>query len=155
MPYNQSRVQTSASTVLGLSLLRYASSTLPPTLKEASEATVEMGTAKTYNMVVLGALLIQKRKKLSDRKLLKEIIENPYLQYFIGLKSFTKEAPFTAPALVYFRKRLSAKELNEINDDYLEMEVSTPEHSEENESSRAKAANIGNENGNKGTMIMM
>ena len=114
---------------------------------------VKGNPAKPLRMV-LGALLIQKRKKLSDRKLLKEIIENPYLQYFIGLKSFTKEAPFTAPALVYFRKRLSAKELNEINDDYLEMEVSTPEHSEENESSRAKAANIGNENGNKGTMIM-
>ena len=36
--------------------------------------------AKSFRMV-LGALLIQKRKGLSDRKLIKEITENPYLQF--------------------------------------------------------------------------
>ena len=109
--------------------------------------------AKSFQMV-LGALLIQKKKGLSDRKLVKEITENPYLQYFMGMPSFSKEAPFTAPALVYFRKRLSVEVINKINDDYLKNAAPTPEHDEEKESERAKEANQTKENGNKGTMIM-
>ena len=109
--------------------------------------------AKSFQMV-LGALLIQKRKGLSDRKLVKEITENPYLQYFMGMPSFSKEPPFTAPALVYFRKRLNVEMINQINDDYLETADPTPEHSGENESERAKEANQIHENGNKGTLIM-
>ena len=109
--------------------------------------------AKSFQMV-LGALLIQKRKGLSDRKLVKEITENPYLQYFMGMPAFSKEPPFTAPALVYFRKRLNVEMINQINDDYLETADPTPEHSGENESERAKEANQIHENGNKGTLIM-
>ena len=109
--------------------------------------------AKSFQMV-LGALLIQKRKGLSDRKLVKEITENPYLQYFMGMPSFSKEPPFTAPALVYFRKRLNTEMVNRINDDFLKTAGPTPEHSEENESERAKETNLVNENGNKGTLIM-
>ena len=48
--------------------------------------------AKPFRMA-LGSLIIQKRKKLSDRGLVKEIGENPYLQYFIGYESFTSENP--------------------------------------------------------------
>ena len=109
--------------------------------------------AKSFQMV-LGALLIQKKKGLSDRKLIKEIAENPYLQYFMGMPAFSKKAPFTAPALVYFRKRLSVEEINQINDDYLSTADPTPEHKEKNESERAKEANQADENGNKGTFIM-
>jgi hypothetical protein len=38
--------------------------------------------------MVLGSLIIQKRKKLSDRAFVKEITENPYLQFFIGIPRF-------------------------------------------------------------------
>ena len=109
--------------------------------------------AKSFQMV-LGALLIQKKKGLSDRKLVKEITENPYLQYFIGMSAFSKEAPFTAPALVYFRKRLNVEVINKINDDYLNTAEHTWEHEEENEGERAKEVNQTKENGNRGTMIM-
>lgn len=109
--------------------------------------------AKSFRMV-LGALLIQKRKGLSDRKLIKEITENPYLQYFMGMPGFTSEAPFTAPALVYFRKRLSVEDINRINEDYLQNADPTPEHGEENENARAVEANEETKNGNKGTFIM-
>ena len=105
--------------------------------------------------IALGALLIQKRKGLSDRKLVKEITENPYMQYFMGLKSFQHECPFTAPALVSFRKRLNAEFLMELNDQFLEGASVTPEHSEENESPRAKEANIaGDDDDNLGTLII-
>lgn len=74
--------------------------------------------AKSFRMAI-GALIIQKVKRLSDREVVKEIIENPYLQYFIGLKSFKKEAPFAATLMVYFRKRINKDYVNEINEIYI------------------------------------
>ena len=115
----------------------------------------EKGNPAKPLRMALGALLIQKRKKLSDRGLVKEIIENPYLQYFIGLSSFQHECPFTAAALVTFRKRLSSEFLMEINDMYLENAAVTPEHAKENESIRATEANEQSEDtDNLGTLII-
>ena len=45
-PNNQSLEQIIASTISGLSELRYWSRTLPPTLKADSDATVEIGMLK-------------------------------------------------------------------------------------------------------------
>ena len=70
--------------------------------------------------VALGALIIQKRKGLSDRSLVKEIAENPYLQYFLGLPSFQSEAPFRYNALSGFRERLDAEFLSDVNETLLE-----------------------------------
>ncbi len=57
--------------------------------------------------VALGALLIQRRLKCSDKWLVKHIGENPYLQYFIGMKEYGP-CPFGASTLlVDFRKRFS------------------------------------------------
>lgn len=78
--------------------------------------------------MVLAALIIQKREGLSDRKLLKKIIENPYFQYFMGFSKFTGKAPFTAPNLVNFRKRLNADFINAVNEDFLKTAEPTPEH---------------------------
>ena len=44
-----------------------------------------------------------------------QLRENPYLQYFIGLKSYSNEAPFEASMLVHFRQRLGADLVNKIN----------------------------------------
>ena len=115
----------------------------------------EKGNPAKPLRMALGALLIQKRKGLSDRMLVKEIVENPYLQYFIGLESFQHKCPFTAPALVNFRKRLSAEFLMEINEMYLEHKQVTPEHFSENESDRAMEANESEEEkDNLGTLII-
>ena len=76
----------------------------------------------------LGALLIQKRLGLSDRNLVKAITENPYLQYFLGLASFSPTPPFKPSVLVSFRKRLSADFLQAANEDVLAGAPPTPEH---------------------------
>ena len=83
--------------------------------------------AKPFRMA-LGALIIQKRKGLSDRALVKEIAENPYLQYFIGVEKFEHECPFTYPMLVLFSKRLNSKYLMEANEIYLQTADKTNEH---------------------------
>ena len=61
------------------------------------------------------ALIIQTKFQYSDRELVEQIAENPYLQYFIGLPGFWEEAPFDASTLVLFRKCISAQMLMEVN----------------------------------------
>ncbi|MCR4573525.1 MAG: IS5 family transposase [Lentisphaeria bacterium] len=78
--------------------------------------------------MALGALVIQKRMKLSDRALVKAVAENPYYQYFIGLESFAARCPFTYSTLAGFRKRLAADVLMKINESFLETAAPTPEH---------------------------
>ena len=104
--------------------------------------------------MALGSLIIQHRKKLSDRKLVKEIAESPYLQYFIGNTSFQKDEPFRPTSLVAFRKRLDVSFLIRANDLWLETAPETPAHDKKNESRRAKHAKEPDENGNLGTAIL-
>jgi len=67
--------------------------------------------------IALGALLIQQQMKCSDEDVVQLIMENPYLQHFIGMDRWSNEAPFDSSLMVWFRKRLSAKILGEINDE--------------------------------------
>ncbi len=72
--------------------------------------------------MALGALLIQRRLKCSDQWLVKHIGENPYLQYFIGMKEYGP-CPFGASTLVAFRKRFSDEDMVAL----LEASVPKPE----------------------------
>lgn len=56
--------------------------------------------------MALGSLNIQKKFQFSDRELVEQITENPYLQYFIGLSGYQDEPPFDPSTMVLFRKRL-------------------------------------------------
>jgi len=71
--------------------------------------------AKQIRMA-LGSLLIQEYLKCSDEETVQSIAEQPYLQYFVGLKKFTNQAPFDASLMVWFRKRLSRKFMAELNE---------------------------------------
>lgn len=100
--------------------------------------------------LALGALIIQKRMRFSDRNLVKQIAENPYYQYFIGLHEFSPECPFTAPALVSFRKRLNAETLMKFNEIFLQDMEATPEHKDEKKAKDEKP----DAGQNVGTMIL-
>jgi len=66
--------------------------------------------------MALGALLIQEYLKSSDEETVQSITEQPYLQHFIGLKKYTNQPPFDSTLMVWFRKRLSANFMREINE---------------------------------------
>jgi hypothetical protein len=66
--------------------------------------------------VALGSLIIQKRLQLSDRETVQQIVENPYLQYFIGLGTYQDHPPFPPSLMTHFRKRLGEKVLREVNE---------------------------------------
>ena len=57
--------------------------------------------AKPVRMA-LGALLIKEKGGFSDEEVVEQIKENPYLQYFIGLPEFQKEAPFDPSMMVHW-----------------------------------------------------
>ncbi|MGM0432733.1 MAG: IS5 family transposase [Spirochaetota bacterium] len=67
----------------------------------------------------LGALLIKERLRITDEETVEQIRENPYLQFFIGGESFTTEAPFEASMMVHFRKRITSKMLQDINEEII------------------------------------
>lgn len=74
------------------------------------------GTVAKPCRMVLGSFIIQLRMGFSDRELVKQLQENPYYQYFIGLDSFQHEAPFTAPLLSMWRKRIDMEFIIKAND---------------------------------------
>ena len=89
----------------------------------AKKFTVEIGAPAKSSRMALGALIIKEKLGISDREsvaghppsTVEQIRENPYLQYFIGLKSYRNEAPFEASMLVHFRQRLEIDVVNKIN----------------------------------------
>lgn len=64
--------------------------------------------------VAYGVLYFQRKPDLIDRELVDQIVENPYMQYFIGYKEYRNERPFDPSLLVSFRKRLPESAMFEI-----------------------------------------
>ena len=75
----------------------------------------EGAPSKTIRLA-LGALIIKERLVISDDETLQQIIENPYLQLFVGYDQFGTEQPFTQSSMTYFRKRFTTEIMNEINE---------------------------------------
>jgi len=75
-----------------------------------------MGAPAKSSRIAFGALLIKERLGLTDEETVEQIIENPYLQYFLGYECYIDEAPFEASMMVHFRKRFDIKGISEINE---------------------------------------
>jgi len=60
--------------------------------------------------------LIKQIEGFADEKLVLHIQENPYMQYFCGIKEFTRELPFAPSLMVSFRKRFGDEVIREINE---------------------------------------
>lgn len=105
--------------------------------------------AKPLRMA-LGALIIQQRFQFSDRELVEQITENPYLQYFIGLSGYREEPPFDASTLVLFRKRITMDMLIEANE-YI---LSSKDDHKNPPSSGSSGESHESETENKGTLTL-
>ena len=62
------------------------------------------------------SLLIKQIEDMADEKLVLHIQENPYMQYFCGIKEFSRELPFEPSLMVSFRKRFNDDVIREINE---------------------------------------
>lgn len=65
--------------------------------------------------IVIGSLIIKHKMSLDDRGVVEMIGENPYMQYFIGLKGFKTDPVFDPSLFVAFRKRIGDKLFDEMN----------------------------------------
>lgn len=83
--------------------------------------------AKSFRLV-FGICIIKQRLNLTDREVIKQVMENPYLQYFIGYKQFSNIQPMAASGLVAVRKHLSVGLLSRLNEILIETAASTKEH---------------------------
>lgn len=110
--------------------------------------------------VAFGSIYIQRRLNLTDRELVEQIAENPYMQYFIGYKEYRSEKPFDPSLLVTFRKRLPEKVMNRIIErSFIEAaeEDQDGKNDKDDHSSSGSAGGTGadpKEPPNKGTLII-
>jgi len=70
--------------------------------------------------IVIGAVIIKHKLSVSDEETVEQIRENPYLQYFIGLKGFQAQAPFASSLLVEIRKRMGQTVFDEFHEAIIE-----------------------------------
>lgn len=65
--------------------------------------------------IVIGAMIIKHKQKLSDRETIEYIRENPYAQYFLGLSDYTYEEVFDRTLFTTLRERMGAEEFDRLN----------------------------------------
>jgi hypothetical protein len=100
--------------------------------------------------MALAALIIKERLRVSDEECTEQITENPYLQYFCGLKEFTTKAPFHSTMFVHFRKRFPADVLARVN----EAVVSKAVKSTKKDDDDGPVKDTGSKKPNKGKLLM-
>lgn len=70
--------------------------------------------AKPLRMV-LGAYILKNEYGFSDSRIIEEMNENPYLQYFIGLNEYVEKVPLSASLISSFTKRFTKQDIEKIN----------------------------------------
>ena len=118
--------------------------------EESYTSTLSSGTGQpacSFRMA-LGSLLIKERYQFSDEETVAHITMNPYLQYFIGLSAFTQKSPFDASMMTRFRKRISTKTLQEINN----IIIGRPKGKDDDDGDDHSSS--GGSGENKGTLIL-
>jgi len=76
----------------------------------------DLGSPAKASRMAFGALIIKERLGITDREVVQQVRENPYLQYFVGLSSYQDKAPFHDSMLCHFRKRFGQEALAKINE---------------------------------------
>ena len=74
------------------------------------------GASNINPRIVLGAIIIKHMCDYSDEETILQIQENMYLQYFIGLSSYTSDRVFDPSLFVELRNRLNGDLINQINE---------------------------------------
>jgi hypothetical protein len=97
--------------------------------------------------IAFGAIYIKENDGLTDRGTVGSIAENPYMQYFLGLKAFMAEPLFDASMMVHFRKRFPAEFIEKVNEEIYRRQ--NPPNPPEGEVAEEKS-----EGKNRGIMVL-
>lgn len=102
--------------------------------------------------MALAALIIKERLGLSDEECVEQIRENPYLQFFCGLKEFSDKAPFHPTMYVHFRKRFPVDVLKRVNEVIIEKAVKKSGKDDDNKPSSGGGSQ--KKTSNRGKLLM-
>lgn len=117
---------------------------------------VKNGHPAHHVRVAIGCLIIKQILNCSDAWTVRHISENPYMQYFIGLKKFTEDCPFGESTMVAFRKRFGAKDIAMINELIIPKEPDKDAHNDQNNQDNHPDQDHQDSSGgnNSGTLIL-
>ena len=101
------------------------------------------GAGNKSARVVIGALLIKHKMRLSDVETIEAIRENPYMQYMLGFEKFTTGSAFDPSLFVTIRKRLGVDDINSFTELLMKDAKDTPKPDEDKDGN-------GHDNENKG-----
>lgn len=73
--------------------------------------------------LVLGVIIIKHLMKLDDMGVIEMIQENPYMQYFVGLKDFTNTPVMDPSLLVHIRKRIDLSVFEKLTDELVRKDL--------------------------------
>lgn len=84
-----------------------------------------MGSPAKSGRIAYGALVLKEKLGVTDEELVEQILENPYLQYFLGLHEFREKPLFDPSMMVHFRARFDEAAHQRINEAIIKL--ATPE----------------------------
>ena len=76
----------------------------------------EKGRPSISSGIAFGACFIRNAENITDERTVLAIAENPYMQYFLGLKEFDPEPLFDPSMMVHFRKRFPVNFVSKVNE---------------------------------------
>ena len=74
--------------------------------KEFTHLYSPIGQSSVPIRLIVGCLMLKHLYNLGDETLAKSWIENPYMQYFCGMRCFEYRFPFSPSDFCHFRKRI-------------------------------------------------
>ncbi|MGL4852104.1 MAG: IS5 family transposase [Phocaeicola sp.] len=104
----------------------------------------KMGARAIDARVVIGALIVKHRMKLSDIDTIEYIRENMYVQYFLGLHVYTYKPVFDPSLFVHIRKRLGLKEFEDMTTFLMKEEENSKAKEDNDEDDFSKKDEAGN-----------
>jgi len=108
----------------------------------------DFGAPSLSARMVIGAVIIKHMLNINDREVVAQIQENMYLQYFVGLSSFTTKEAFDPSLLVAIRYRLGQDVMEEFNQLVLQQAGIIPSPSKD---TAVQTSSSDNENSSSGT----
>jgi len=109
--------------------------------------------AKPFRMA-MGALIIKQRTGHSDEDVVNDVLENPYMQFLIGLHEFVTEPPFSQSSMTSFRKYITQEMIDEINEDLFRPAKKDDDGSNDTPSNKNNNPNTEEKPKNQGSLLI-
>ena len=107
-----------------------------------SLAQTGMGAPAKSARIAYGALIIKERLGITDEETTNQILENPYLQHFLGLSEYQETPVFDSSMMVHFRKKFTQEHHQRINSKVI---AKATEKEEINQESPPKSSDEGSD----------